>query len=86
MAAAKAVCKEAGIGKQGHAALDRTKIKANASKHNVMSYARRGKAEKQLEAVVNALLECAVRVDAQEDGKYGEGKTEHRVGSRGGAA
>jgi len=60
--------------KLGHVALDGTKIKANASKHKAMSYERMEKAEKELEAEVQALLAEAARVDAEEDGKYGKGK------------
>jgi transposase len=68
------LCQQAGLVKLGHVALDGTKVKANASKHKAMSYARMGEAEKQLEAEVKALLEEAARVDAEEDGKYGKGK------------
>jgi len=68
------LCQRAGLVKLGHVALDGTKVKANASKHKAMSYERMGEAEKRLEAEVQALLEEAARVDAEEDGKYGKGK------------
>src|SRR5207245_1503383 len=68
------LCQQAGLVKLGHVALDGTKVKANASKHKAMSYARMGEAEKKLEAEVKALLAEAARVDAEEDGKYGKGK------------
>ena len=68
------LCQQAGLVKLGHVALDGTKVKANASKHQAMSYERMGEAEKKLEAEVKALLEEAARVDAEEDGKYGKGK------------
>jgi transposase len=68
------LCQQAGLVKLGHVALDGTKVKANASKHKAMSYERMGEAEKRLEAEVQALLEEAARVDAEEDGKYGKGK------------
>ena len=68
------LCQRAGLVKLGHVALDGTKIKANASKHKAMSYERMAKAEKELEAEVQALLAEAARVDAEEDGKYGKGK------------
>ena len=68
------LCQQAGLVKLGHVALDGTKVKANASKHKAMSYARMGEAEKQLEEEVKALLEEAARVDAEEDRKYGKGK------------
>lgn len=68
------LCQRAGLVKLGPVALDGTKMKANASKHQAMSYGRMEEAEKKLEAEVKALLEEAARVDAEEDGKYGKGK------------
>src|SRR5208283_2743196 len=68
------LCQRAGLVKLGHVALDGTKIRAKASKHKAMSYERMEKAEKELEAEVQALLAEAARVDAEEDGKYGKGK------------
>ena len=68
------LCQRAGLVKLGQVALDGTKLKANASKHKAMSYERMGEAEKKLEAEVQALLEEAARVDAEEDGKYGKGR------------
>ena len=68
------LCQQAGVVKLGHVALDGTKVKANASKHQAMSYGRMREAEKKLEEEVKALLEEAARVDAEEDGKYGKGK------------
>ncbi len=68
------LCQRAGLVKLGHVALDGTKVKASASKHKAMSYERMGEAEKKLEAEVQALLQEAARVDAEEDGKYGKGK------------
>ena len=68
------LCQQAGLVKLGHVALDGTKIKANASKHKAMSYGRMEEAEKKLQAEVEALLAEAVRVDAEEDGKYGKGR------------
>jgi transposase len=68
------MCQRAGLVKLGHVALDGTKVKANASKHKAMSYERMEKAEKELAAEVQALLQEAARVDAEEDGKYGKGK------------
>jgi len=67
-----ALCREAGLVKLGHVALDGTKIKANASKHKAMSYGRMGKAEKKLEAEVRGWLEQAEATDAREDGEHGE--------------
>ena len=44
------LCRADGLVKLGHVALDGTKIKANASKHKAMSYARIVKAEAELSA------------------------------------
>src|ERR1051325_2060105 len=45
-----------GLARLGHVALDGTKLKANASKHKAMSYARLEEAERRLEAEVRTLL------------------------------
>jgi transposase len=68
------LCQQAGLVKLGQVALDGTKVKANASKHKAMSYARMEETEKRLQDEVGALLAEAARVDAEEDGKYGKGK------------
>jgi transposase len=68
------MCQEAGLVKLGHVALDGTKMKANASKHKAMSYARMAETEKRLQQEVESLLQEAQRVDAEEDAKYGKGK------------
>lgn len=68
------LCQKAGLVKLGHIAIDGTKIKANASKHKAMSYARMGEAEKKLEEEVEKLLADAERIDAEEDGKHGKGQ------------
>ena len=68
------LCQKAGLVKLGHIAIDGTKIKANASKHKAMSYDRMGEAERKLEQEVQALLEEAARVDAEEDATHGKGK------------
>lgn len=67
------VCQKAGMVKLGHVALDGTKVKANASKHKAMSYARMLKNERELQAEVEALLRQAEDVDAEEDARYGRG-------------
>ncbi len=60
--------------KLGHVAIDGTKIKANASKHKAMSYARMTETEQRLKAEIDALLKQAEDVDAAEDAQYGKGK------------
>ena len=66
-----ALCRRAGLVKLGHVALDGTKIKANASKHKAMSYARMVRAEAGLEAVVESWLDRAAAADAAEDEALG---------------
>ncbi len=68
------LCRNAGLVKLGHHAIDGTKMGANASKHKAMSYGRMEEAEAKLKAEVQALLEEAERVDAEEDARYGKGK------------
>lgn len=68
------ICKESGLVKLGHVALDGTKIKAKASKHKAMSYGRMKKREPELAVEVDRLLAEAAALDDQEDKKYGKGK------------
>jgi transposase len=69
-----AVCKQAGLVKFGHVALDGTKVKGNASKHKAMSYGRMQKKADELETEVNRLMAEAEKTDAAEDALYGAGK------------
>jgi transposase len=62
----------AGLVKLGHVALDGTKIKANASKHKAMSYARMTKREAELQAEVERWLAAAEAADAEEDAAFGK--------------
>lgn len=66
------LAREAGLVKLGHVALDGTKVKANASKHAAMSYARMQEAEKRYEREIAELLEQAEAADAEEDARYGK--------------
>ena len=68
------LCAKAGLVKLGHVSIDGTKIKANASKHKAMSYARMGETEQRLKQEIEALLQQAEDVDAAEDAQYGKGK------------
>lgn len=67
------MCQQAGLVKLGHVAIDGTKVKANASKHKAMSYARMSEAEQQLQQEVEELLRRAEATDAAEDALYGQG-------------
>jgi transposase len=66
------LCRRAGLVKLGHVALDGTKIKANASKHKAMSYARMQKAEKELADLVAGWLARAEAEDEAEDEEFGK--------------
>ena len=65
------LCQEAGLVKLGHVALDGSKVKANASKHKAMSYARLQRSEEELRKEVERLLADAEREDREEDRLYG---------------
>ena len=65
------LCREAGIAKLGHVALDGTKVKANASKRKAMSYARMKDEEPKLAALVEEMLKDAQAKDDAEDAEHG---------------
>ena len=65
------LCRGAGLARLGHVALDGTKVRANASKHKAMSYARMERAEPELAAEVEGWLKEAEEVDAREDDEFG---------------
>src|SRR5467141_2907366 len=69
------LCEKAGLVKLGHVALDGTKIKANASKHKAMSYARMEDRAAELETEVAKWLSTAEAADADEDNLHGRDKT-----------
>ena len=68
------LCQEAGLVRLGRVALDGTKVKANASRHKAMSYARMTEREAQLAAQVKAILDEAEAIDAAEDAEYGDAR------------
>lgn len=68
------VAQEAGVLKLGRIALDGTKIRANASKHKAMSYARMPERQAALQAEIQRLLEEAEALDRAEDQQYGRGR------------
>lgn len=73
------ICRESGLVKLGHVALDRSKMKANASKHKAMSFERMVKKEKELSREVDKLLKQAEALDEKEDKKYGKDKRGHEL-------
>ena len=65
------LCQRSGLVKLGHVALDGTKVRANASKHQAMSYRKMKEKEGQLQGEVDELLRQAQEVDEKEDRRYG---------------
>lgn len=57
------LAREAGMLKLGTVALDGTKVKANASRHSALSYARANQIEAQLQAEVKELMALAEAAD-----------------------
>jgi transposase len=68
------LCRKAGLVKLGHVAIDSSKMKANASKHKAMSYARMNDEVERLKKDIRKWFEEADRVDAEEDALYGPDK------------
>lgn len=67
-----ALAGKAGLVKLNHVAIDGTKIKANASKHKAMSYARMKKEEERLRQEIQRLMDEVEANDRAEDEKYGD--------------
>lgn len=65
------MCRQAGLVRLGHVALDGTKVRANASKHKAMSYERLLSKRKSYEEEIARWFERAEREDAEEDAAYG---------------
>jgi len=65
------LAREAGALQVGRVAVDGSKVKANASKHNAMSYGRMQDREATLVTEVRHLLTQADATDAQEDATHG---------------
>ncbi len=65
------LCREAGLAKLGHVALDGTKIQANASKRKAMSYGRMAKVEAELADEVADWLAAADAADGADDAAFG---------------
>lgn len=65
------LCREAGLVQLGHVAVDGTKVRANASKHKAMSYARMEAEEERLRADIRRYFEELEANDSAEDELYG---------------
>ncbi len=68
------LCQAAGMVSLGKVALDGTKVRANASRHKAMSYARLTAKQKVLAEEISVLMEEAKTIDADEDARFGPGK------------
>ncbi len=66
---------EVGLVKLGTIAVDGSKVKANASKHKAMSYARMQDEEKRLRKEIRSLTKRAQQTDDQEDRRHGQDLT-----------
>lgn len=73
------LAREVGLVKLGHLSIDGTKVKANASKHQAMSYQRMLEQEQRLRAEVAALLAKAEAVDAAEEESVPAGDDGHTL-------
>ena len=73
------LCREAGMVKLGHVAVDGSKVKADASKHKASSYERLTASEAKLLAQVEEMLNRSDREDAEEDARFGEGRHEFEL-------
>ena len=65
------LCARAGMVRLGHVSLDGTKQKANASKHQAMSYGRMKEESARFESEIAELLGNAQRIDDAEDAELG---------------
>lgn len=65
------LAREAGLIKLGRLGVDGTKVRANASKHKAMSYARMNQEEARLEKEIAALLTKVEATDLAEDAEHG---------------
>lgn len=66
------LAEKAGLVELKHVAIDGSKVKANASKHKAMSYARMRQEEQRLLREVGEYLAECDRIDALEDAEYGD--------------
>jgi transposase len=72
--AALGMCREAGLVKLGQVALDGTKVRAQANRHQTLKGDEVAARERVLAKRVEELLRQAAEVDAAEDARYGQGR------------
>ena len=63
---------ELGLAEFGKLAIDGTKVRANVSKRNAMTYLRMKRGQRSLEAEIKDFLRRANEIYAEEDARYGE--------------
>lgn len=68
------MCRQAGLVKLGHVALDGTKVRAQASRRKTLQSDKVTEREQALANQVEELMNKAAQVDAAEDARYGKGK------------
>jgi hypothetical protein len=68
------LCRQAGLVRLGHVALDGTKVRANASKRKAMSYGRMDGKITELEEQIRQLMTQAEATDQAEDARLGKGR------------
>jgi len=73
------LCARLGMVSLGHIALDGTKLKANSSKHKVMSYGRMKQEEERLSREVEELMEEGEVVDREEDEAFGQDRNGYNL-------
>lgn len=69
------LCQRAGLVKLGHVAIDGTKLEANASRRQSVSYDKLTEQEQYWKQKVHELLQGAGAVDEEEDRHWGKGQT-----------
>jgi transposase len=65
------IARVAGLVSLGTLAVDGTKVRANASKHQAMSYKRLKQEERRLREEIEGMCDCARQADEAEDVRYG---------------
>lgn len=68
------LCQKAGLVKLGHVAIDGTRMRANASKSESLTYAKMKKTDEQLRTEIEEWFEKAGKIDDEEDRLYGADK------------
>ncbi|MCX6152106.1 MAG: IS1182 family transposase [Ignavibacteriales bacterium] len=68
------ICKRMGLFSLGHVAIDGTKIEANSSRKMMLDKDDLLRLESNVEEKIRHIIECADKIDKEEDKKYGEDK------------